>query len=149
MASEYITQERMFQINFYGLMYSVMNTIYATIILLFSFKDKNGMYQKQFYFFGYMGCWGIGVTQIAIYALCHNVFTGINYSQFHHSRDMTNRERRDLAEIDEYLVGLSDSSEGRNEDSGESRTVAFDDMKHLRISNYIRLDKNSEEFCSV
>ena len=38
--SELISQERIYQFNFYGLLYSILNSVYGFIILLFSYKDK-------------------------------------------------------------------------------------------------------------
>lgn len=149
MASEYISQLIMYRINFYGLMYSIMNTIFATIVLLLSYKDKDAMYQKQLYFVLYMACWGLGLTQITIYVLWHQVFTGINYEVFHHRRQLTVNERQMQNDLDEYLMNLSNSSESRGEDSGENKTVNIDDPTQFKVYNYIKNGKTSDEFWSI
>jgi hypothetical protein len=38
--SEILTQKRVYQVNFYGLFFSIIQTLYATVILFFSYKDK-------------------------------------------------------------------------------------------------------------
>lgn len=148
MASEYIQQQTMYKINFYGLMYSVINTVYATIILFFSYKNKNAMYQKQLYFFAYIVWWGLGLTQIMIYALWHQVFTGVNYTHFHHRRELTPNELQFQNDLDDYLMNLSDSSDSKGEDSGENR-INFEDPTHFKVYNHIKIDKISDEYWSI
>lgn len=147
--SEFISQRRIHQINFYGLFYSILHSVYAWITIFFNIKKTNGMYQSQVYFFAYLVCWLFGVTQILIYALCHQTLTGVNYAYFHRTRDISSAERETIDEIDEYLVGLSDSSDSRGENSGEEKPLSFEELKLYSPSVYSREEKASDEFWSV
>lgn len=107
------------------------------------------MWQKQIYFFSYMICWGIGITQILVYLLCHQVLTGVNYSYFYHSRELTEEESKALDEMDEYLVGLSDSSDS-GENSNEGRWLSFEELNLIFYSNYQKEDeKEADEIWTV
>ena len=106
------------------------------------------MWQNQIYFFSYMASWAIGIIQILTYVFCHQVMTGVNYSLFQHSRDLTREERERIDELDDYLVGLSDSSESR-EDSTEQRQLSFEDLELVLHQKYETSLQVEEENCTV
>lgn len=147
--SEFIPQERMIVINFIAVIFSVIHTIYSTVILIFSYKDHNTMYQNEIYFGAYMVGWGVGLAQILIYLLWPQALTGVNYSIFQHSRDLTEEERETLDQLEEYLAGLSDSSESKGENLAEERGHSFDDLGLIHFRNYKNEQKEDTQFCSV
>lgn len=111
-------------------------------------RTNNPMWQNQIYFFSYMAWWAIGIIQILIYLFCHQAITGINYSYFQHSRDLTREEQERIDELDNYLVGLSDSSDSR-EDSNEGRQLSFENLELIFHTKYNKLLHSDEENCTV
>lgn len=97
------------------------------------------MYHNQIYFFAYLACWGLGVTQILIYLLCHSTLTGVDYRRFHQTRHLTIHERRELEEIDEYLMGFSNDSDSR-ENSGDDMPDSFEDLDLIKHQHFTRND---------
>ena len=92
------------------------------------------MYQTEIYFLAYLVCWGIGLTQISIYALWHTTLTGVNYALLHQTRNLTQNEIQTLEEIDEYLIGLSDSSDSKGEPSDELHTPSFEELGIIKYT---------------
>jgi hypothetical protein len=93
-----------------------------------------------------MFCWAMGITQLLIYMFCHQTLTGVNYSHFHHMRNLTRSERQAIEDIDEYLMGLSDSDDGVDENFGEERKNSFEDLGLKKHPNYSRENNRSDEF---
>ncbi len=147
--SEFIPPKKIRIINFVAVIYSMIHTIYSSVILIFSFKDNNTIYHNQIYFAAYMIAWSIGLAQILIYLLCPQSLTGINFSYFQHSRDLTDDERDTLDQLEEYLADLSDSTESKGDNTAEERGHAFDDLGLLHHRNYAPDNTKDKEFCSV
>jgi hypothetical protein len=51
-------------------------------------------------------------------------------------RNLTRSERQAIEDIDEYLMGLSDSDDGVDENFGEERKNSFEDLGLKRHPNY-------------
>lgn len=92
------------------------------------------MYQNEIYFLAYLTCWGIGLTQISIYTLWHTALTGINYALLHQTRNLSQSEIQTLEEIDEYLIGLSDSSDSKEEISDEYQSPSFEELRIVKYT---------------
>ena len=92
------------------------------------------MCQNKIYFLAYLVFWGIGLTQISIYALCHTTLTGIKYALLHQTRNLTQNEIQTLEKIDEYLIGLSDSSDSKEVLSDEHRTPSFEELGIIKYT---------------
>jgi len=147
--SEHIPLQLVFQVNFYGLIYSIAHSIFSTIILAISYQKNNEMFQLLYYFFPYLFCWVLGIGHVLTYLCCHQVLTGVNYFVFQHTRIMTTTERAALDDLDDYLVGLSNSSEENDENSGDDSQTCFDDLQFVQHSKLSNVVQNSDESWTV
>lgn len=103
------------------------------------------LYENQIYFTAYMLAWSIGLAQILIYLLCPQALIGVNYSSFQHSRTLSQDEIQRIEEIQEYLNGLSDSSERSGENTVEERATSFEDLNLINHRSYVRENKESDQ----